>query len=527
MTSELIQGFPMSQIQIQFPRRLFLRSILLLGILVPAILLSAQSTGVSSPGQTELPRGVQPDGECEEPRPKGVIASIDGELIPSDQVEALVRPLIDSLQLQLKEDQFALVSRAIQNQLFSSASESQNMNLDDYFEAEIHSKIEEPQEIEVIQRGRNFPQLYGEDWNQARERITADLRRESAVSLGEQLVKELAEVAVIEWRIDFQNSQTEFISDDAIAVVDGVEVPWSSISQQWEDQEYQFELKIYIERRAQLDLLINSRLLELEARRQAVTTRELLAQRIDSQWFDVTDKEIEQFYGANQMRIADSLENTRASIREYLEQTRRHDLSAAFAQDLRSASHVVSFLEKPQPPVQDLGALDRTSLGPPEAPVTIVKFTDFRCGRCRELYSFLEELPSFYADQVRLVVRNKPLISLHPLALRAARAAESARRQGKFFEYTKVLFDRQADLLESQLDVWALELGLDVDQFRIDFDSISVQAVIEEDLALAERLGIHSTPVIFINGRRVSENTIEGILYSLQLEFRRLGLKNQ
>jgi len=256
-----------------------------------------------------------------------------------------------------------------------------------------------------------------------------------------------------------------------------------------------------------------------------MTTRELLEQRIDSQWFDVTDNEIEQFYTANQMRISDSLENTRVSIREYLEQTRRHDLAAAFAQDLRSGIQVEVFLEKPQPPVQDLGALERASMGSPDAPVTIVKFTDFRCGRCRELYSFLEELPNYYGGQVRLVVRNKPLISLHPLALRAARAAESARRQGKFFEYAKVLFDRQVDLHDSHFELWALELGLDKDQFRTDFESMSVQAVIEEDLALAERLGIFSTPVIFINGRRVAENTIEGILFSLQLEFRRLGFE--
>ena len=103
-----------------------------------------------------------------------------------------------------------------------------------------------------------------------------------------------------------------------------------------------------------------------------------------------------------------------------------------------------------------------------------------------------------------MVFKHYPL-SGHPHALPAAKAAEAARLQGKFWEMHDLLFEHQRELDDAALERYAQQLGLDLERFRADLASEAVKARIEADRAEGKRLGVDSTPSIFINGRRFRE----------------------
>lgn len=150
------------------------------------------------------------------------------------------------------------------------------------------------------------------------------------------------------------------------------------------------------------------------------------------------------------------------------------------------------------PPV---GELDHVQ-GPPNARVTLVEYADFQCPGCGQAFAMLEEVRRAFGPNLRVVFRHFPLRSSHPLALGAARAAEAAGAQGKFWAMHGRLFQHQDQLAESDLVRHARKLELDLDRFRRDMGSREVEVRIREDLAGGARSGVHATPTFFIEGER-------------------------
>jgi len=143
---------------------------------------------------------------------------------------------------------------------------------------------------------------------------------------------------------------------------------------------------------------------------------------------------------------------------------------------------------------------------------TFVEFLDFECEACGAVYPTIEELKDTYGDRVSFVVRYMPL---HTSSLNAAKAAEAAGVQGKYEEMYDVLFQRQTewghkDVPEEQKFFdYAQELGLDMAQFRTDFDDPDVQARIEQSQADGRSLGVTGTPTMFMDGTKLEVNSIE------------------
>jgi len=143
------------------------------------------------------------------------------------------------------------------------------------------------------------------------------------------------------------------------------------------------------------------------------------------------------------------------------------------------------------------------ALGPATAKVTIVEFSDFQCPYCSRVYPTLQRLRQEYGDDVRIVFKHMPL-SIHSKAPGAHAAAEAAKLQGKFWPMHDELFAGQRLLSDAQYEAWALEIGLDVEQFQQDAASEAVKQRVQSDLAEAEKLGVTGTPAFFINGRFMS-----------------------
>lgn len=106
-----------------------------------------------------------------------------------------------------------------------------------------------------------------------------------------------------------------------------------------------------------------------------------------------------------------------------------------------------------------------------------------------------------YGDDASLVFKHFPL-SFHKQAMPAALATYAAQEQGKFWEYSELVFKNMRNLTDENFVKWAEELGLDVAKFKASYEGKAGQATIDADMALAKKVGVRGTPTIFVNGRR-------------------------
>ncbi|MEA3248922.1 MAG: thioredoxin domain-containing protein [Patescibacteria group bacterium] len=153
------------------------------------------------------------------------------------------------------------------------------------------------------------------------------------------------------------------------------------------------------------------------------------------------------------------------------------------------------------------------SVGPNDAPLTMIIYSDYICSSCATMQaSLVEVLPKFSGD-MRLVWKDLPNTSLHPDAKDAAMAARCAAEQGAFWEYHDMLFARPNTAKQGGFMLLAEELGLDSDPFRECLTERRTAALVERDLKEAIALGIDATPYTFIGDRRIS-----GAIGAIQLE---------
>jgi protein-disulfide isomerase len=140
--------------------------------------------------------------------------------------------------------------------------------------------------------------------------------------------------------------------------------------------------------------------------------------------------------------------------------------------------------------------------GPGSAPIVLIEYGDFECPYCGRAYGILQRLRRDLAGDLRFVFRNFPLTDVHPDSLNAARAAEAAARQGRFWDMHDLLFENRHHLQEANLYSLASTLELDMDRFSADFDSDAVERKIVQDIEGGVRSGVNGTPTFFANGIR-------------------------
>jgi protein-disulfide isomerase len=150
--------------------------------------------------------------------------------------------------------------------------------------------------------------------------------------------------------------------------------------------------------------------------------------------------------------------------------------------------------------------------GDPDAPITIIEFSDFQCPFCsrfqtQTLPTILEE----YVDtgKVKFVYRDFPIQTSHPNAMPAAVASECAHEQNKYWEYHDALFERQQTWnnlkLSDSIDTFkkmAKELGMNEDQFNSCLDSGKYIDEINNDLKDGTNYGITGTPGFFVGNEK-------------------------
>jgi protein-disulfide isomerase len=141
------------------------------------------------------------------------------------------------------------------------------------------------------------------------------------------------------------------------------------------------------------------------------------------------------------------------------------------------------------------------SIGPADALITIVEFSDYQCPYCQAWYQqTFDQLMANYPGQILFVYRDLPLPG-HPESLPAAEAANCAGEQGAYWKFHNDLFSGQYPLGRAAYEQYASDLGLDTAAFTACLDDHHTQAEVKADSADAVRLGLNGTPSFVINGQ--------------------------
>ena len=140
--------------------------------------------------------------------------------------------------------------------------------------------------------------------------------------------------------------------------------------------------------------------------------------------------------------------------------------------------------------------------------VIMIEYSDFECPACRSYSSVVKQLLVEFGDKIVFVYRNFPLTEIHPNAELAARAAQAAGKQGKFWEMHDLLFEKQDEWAqavnpEPMFESYSKLLGISVDQFKIDSGSKEIISFVRAQRASALKLSLQGTPTFFINGKQI------------------------
>lgn len=137
------------------------------------------------------------------------------------------------------------------------------------------------------------------------------------------------------------------------------------------------------------------------------------------------------------------------------------------------------------------------------AKVTIVEFSDFECPFCSRVNPTMAQIMEKYKGKVKVAFKHQPL-PFHASAKPAAEASLAAHEQGKFWQFHDKAFENQRALNRENFEVWAKEIGLDVNKFKAALDSGKYKAQVDADSALGNQVGADGTPTFFVNGRKIS-----------------------
>jgi len=139
-------------------------------------------------------------------------------------------------------------------------------------------------------------------------------------------------------------------------------------------------------------------------------------------------------------------------------------------------------------------------IGPQNAPITLIEFSDFQCPYCYKAVPELQAVMKAYPTQVKLIFKQFPLDN-HSQAAYAAAAALAAHKQGKFWGLHDAMFAQHGKLSREIVLKLAGDLGLDMKRFSADVASAEVRKAVDKDRNDGENAGVDSTPTLYVNGQ--------------------------
>jgi len=159
--------------------------------------------------------------------------------------------------------------------------------------------------------------------------------------------------------------------------------------------------------------------------------------------------------------------------------------------------------------------------GNTESTVVLTEYADFQCPACAQFHPVIQMLNEEYGDSLAIEFKHFPLTTIHPYALPAAKAAEAAGVQGKFFEMHDKLFENQSSWSQSAtpqafFNQYAADIGLDVALFRKHMSASVIEDKIKGEAQEAVAQGFTGTPAFLLNGERLTFGTFDEFIAQIE-----------
>lgn len=410
-------------------------------------------------------------------KPDQVLATAAGQSFTTKDLPAGIVKHLESEPAMIAEARTRTLSEMVTEHILETEAKAQNITVEKLLD-NVTAKVPSPSaaEIQAVYNS-NRSQIGSKSLDEVRPQIIEFLRREPEQKAIQEYLKTLETKYSVRYGKDV--NVPDLRSLESVATMTGRSISAQEFEVRARSAAADVKDHIYSDTRDNLDAVIYQHLLAVEAKSLGIDTGDLLAREVTNKMRDYTDGE-----------------------RLGLEETLRKRLFAKYA--------VKYSLKEPQPYVQNISVDDDPSQGKPGAPVTIVMFTDFQCPVCSATHPILQKVISEFGDKVRFVVRDFPLTMIHENAFQAAAAANAAHAQGKFFEYTEILYRNQDALDSASLKKYAVDAGLNPKQFELDLASEKNAAEIRKDVAAGKTYGASGTPTIFVNGVKVRRLSAEG-----------------
>lgn len=401
----------------------------------------------------------------------GVLATANGQNYTVNDLDSETRQMYETLNKRLADEKTALLNQQIAEMLFVDEAARRKTTVDELIEAEAKRRITAPTEAQIkAVYDANASQIGGRPLAEIRPQIVEFLQRESRPKALYDFVGELKTKNKTVMNADVNSPG--LLASDVLVTINGKPVTMQSFNEKNGLAISDFQAETYDRTGGSLKQLIYTSLLNLEAKNLGIGVEDLIAREISDKLRDFSDEE-------------------------------RDLLQTALQNKLFQKYNAKILLKEPAPFVQKISTDDDPAKGTATAPVTVVMFSDFQCAACAATHPVLQKVLAGYGDKVRFVVRDFPLTQLHPNAFLAAKAADAAHAQGKFFEYTELLYANQNSLDAASLKKFAAQIGLNQKQFDADFESEKFTEEIKKDIKDGQSYGINGTPTIFVNGVKV------------------------
>jgi protein-disulfide isomerase len=293
---------------------------------------------------------------------------------------------------------------------------------------------------------------------------------------------------------------------EAIATVNGHTITAAQLEQALRPQLQAMEERVRQMRQAALNKLIDNILLEQAARSEAMSVDRYLETRVES--VTVASADVDRAYEQSRDQYPGVLPaEAKYRIRRTMEDNARAAALRSLVETLRQKAQVTNRLVSDAMATLKAAAHEGPSFGNPDAPVTIIEFSDFECPYCRAAQPVLKAVMQRWPGRVRHVFKHFPL-DQHAHAMQAARAALCADRQDRFWAMHDSIFSI-TELSEASLHAAVGAAGLRIAEFNSCMHSEESEAQVRKDVLVGRMAGVTATPAFFVNGELVPASGLE------------------
>ena len=437
------------------------------------------------------------------------LVTVNGQTFTTADLDSTLREEVERVEDKIAAARKNVLDLQINTMLLQLEAKRRRIDTHRLYELEVSSRVPTvtPAQIKKF-IDDNRSQFEGVDPAVANQQVAAYLQDEAENKLADELVSRLRKTTPVVMGVDVNSPALN--NNSVVATIAGEPLKGDAFLERLKPIIYKIKLEAYEAAKKRADQLVDDTLLLDEAKRRQIAPEEIIRTEVSDKVHTPTEEEVAKFYSENKARIAGDLNSVRNQIAIYLQNESRQRLEQELSTRLRKAANIHWLITEPAQPVQNISVDDDPSRGDVNAPVTIVEFTDFQCPACAAMHPVLDEVLKSYGNKIRFVVRDFPLTQ-HQYARKAAEAANAANAQGKFFEYTALLFKNQKALDVPSLKKYASEIGLDRARFDAALDRGVYAAEVKKDIEDGEMYGIGSTPTIFINGVQLRNLSAEGL----------------